>query len=71
MKLHDYEDTHSPCIDLSSGTSLHSKEISNRVVADYATAGQVIGIDIQHAFKRLDLSTIGTAHLPIPAQRIA
>jgi len=71
MKLHYYEDTDSLYIDLSARTSADSQEISDGVIVDYDTAGQVVGIDIQHASERLDLSTIETAHLPVPAQRIA
>jgi uncharacterized protein YuzE len=71
MKLHYYEDTDSLYIDLSARTSADSQEICDGVIVDYDTAGQVVGIDIQHASERLDLSTIETIHLPIPAQRIA
>jgi uncharacterized protein YuzE len=71
MKLHYYEDTDSLYIDLSARTSADSQEISDGVVVDYDTGGQVVGIDIQHASKLLDLSTVETAHLPIAAQRIA
>ena len=71
MKLHYYEDTDSLYIDLSTRTSADSQEISDGVVVDYDTAGQVVGIDIQHASERLDLSTIETTHLPLTVQRIA
>lgn len=71
MKLHYYEDTDSLYIDLSTRMSADSQEISDGVIVDYDTAGQVVGIDIQHASQRLDLSTIETAHLPVPVQRIA
>jgi uncharacterized protein YuzE len=71
MKLHYYEDTDSLYIDLSTRTSADSQEISDGVVVDYDTTGQVVGIDIQHASKRLDLSTVETAHLPLPARHIA
>jgi len=71
MKLHYYEDTDSLYIDLSARTSADSQEISDGVIVDYDNAGKVVGIDIQHASERLDLSIIETAHLPIPAERIA
>jgi len=71
MKLHYYEDTDSLYIDLSAQTSTDSQEISDAAIVDYDAAGQAVGIDIQHASERLDLSTIETAHLPIPAERIA
>jgi uncharacterized protein YuzE len=71
MKLHYYEDTDSLYIDLSARTSADSQEISDGVIVDYDNVGQVVGIDIQHASERLDLSTIETAHLPIPARHTA
>jgi uncharacterized protein YuzE len=71
MKLHYYEDTDSLYINLSTRTSADSREISDGVVVDYDTAGQVVGIDMQHASERLDLSTVETAHLPVFARRIA
>ncbi|MDW5267258.1 MULTISPECIES: DUF2283 domain-containing protein [Acidobacteriaceae] len=71
MKLHYYEDTDSLYIDLAASVSADSQEIADGLVIDYDDAGQVVGIDIQHASQRLDLTKIETDHLPIPARKIA
>jgi len=68
MKLHYYEDTDSLYIDLSAAPSADSKEIDEGLVIDYDDAGLVVGIDIQHASKRIDLTSIETEHLPLIAR---
>jgi uncharacterized protein YuzE len=66
MKLHYYEETDSLYIDLSASPSVDSREISDDLVVDYDEGGRVVGLDIQHASIRLDLSKIETEHLPRP-----
>jgi uncharacterized protein YuzE len=68
MKLHYYKDTDSLYIDLSSKVSANSEEISDGLVVDYDEAGSVVGIDIQHASRRIDLSSVETTHLPLVAR---
>lgn len=65
MKFHYYEETDSLYIDLSSRTSVDSKEVSPGVVLDYAEDGQIVGIDIQHASKIIDLNSIEADGIPI------
>jgi uncharacterized protein YuzE len=71
MKLHYYEDTDSLYIDLAAAMSAGSQEIADGLVIDYDEAGQVVGIDIQHASQRMDLTTVETEHLPISTKKIA
>ncbi len=66
MKLHYDPETDSLYIDLSASLSSDSKEISEGLVADYDDHGRIVGLDIQHASKSLDLSKIETEHLPLP-----
>ena len=66
MKLHYYEGTDSLYIDLADGVSADSQEVSNDFVVGDDVAGRVVGFDIQHASRHLDLSRIETAHLPLP-----
>ena len=47
MKLAYYASTDSLYIDLSEQTGVSSREISEGVVLDYDSAGQLVGIDIQ------------------------
>ena len=65
MKFHYYEKTDSLYIDLSSHTSVDSKEVSPGVVIDYGEDGQIVGIDIQKASKIVDLTSIEADEIPI------
>ena len=65
MTLHYYEETDSLCIDLSDAANAESKEIEDGVVADFDDAGRIVGLDIQPASERLDLSSVETRHLPL------
>ena len=64
MKLHYYQETDSLYIDLSSRPSVDSQEIAKGLVIDFDAAGNVTGIDIDHASKNLDLKTLETESLP-------
>ena len=70
MKLNYYEETDSPYIDLSPALSSDSKEISDGLVIDFDDQERVVGIDIQHASERIDLTSIESEHLP-PLKNIA
>jgi uncharacterized protein YuzE len=65
LKFHYYEETDSLYIDLSSHTSVDSKEVSPGVVIDYGEDGQIVGIDIQKASKIVDLTSIEADEIPI------
>ena len=67
MKLNYYPDTDSLYIDLSARPSTESREVSDGVVLDYDDAGNLVGIDIDNASRKLDLSEIVTSHIPIHA----
>lgn len=71
MKLHYYPETDSLYIDLNSRPSADSREISDGLVLDFDDAGNVVGIDIDHASEKLDLKTIETISLPALATKIA
>jgi uncharacterized protein YuzE len=66
MKLHYYPETDSLYIDLAATPSSDSREISEDLIADYDDHGRIVGLDIQHASERLDLSRIETESLPLP-----
>jgi uncharacterized protein YuzE len=65
MKFHYYKETDSLYIELSSRTSIDSKEVSEGVVIDYADDDQIVGIDIQQASKIVDLTSIEADEIPI------
>lgn len=65
MKFKYYSDTDSLYIDLSHKKSTDSKEISPGVVLDFDEKGQLVGIDIDHASKLVNLSSIKSEGVPI------
>ena len=71
MKLHYYPETDSLYIDLSANPGADSKEISEGLVADFDSKGNIVGIDIDQASKRLDLKTLETVSLPLTTTKSA
>jgi len=71
MKLNYYEETDSLYIDLSSKDSVDSQEVSEGVVIDYDDEGNIVGIDIDNASKKLDLKEVNINRLPVHMQRIS
>jgi len=65
MKLSYYPDTDSLYIDLSEKTSVDSVEISEGVVVDYDKNGNIVGIDIDNASKKIVLKKLSINKLPI------
>jgi uncharacterized protein YuzE len=64
MKLSYYPETDSLYIDLSLRPSSESREVSEGVVLDYDEGGNLVGIDIDNASQKLDLSEVVTSHIP-------
>jgi len=58
MKLNYYPDTDSLYIDLADRSSTESKEVSEGVVLDYDAQGNLVGIDIDNASKKLNLKEL-------------
>jgi uncharacterized protein YuzE len=67
LKLSYYPETDSLYIDLSSKPSTESQEVSDGVVLDYDVEGNLTGIDIDHASRKLDLRELITSHIPLEA----
>jgi len=67
MKLNYYPDTDSLYIDLSVRPSVESREVSEGVVLDYDEDGNLVGIDIDNASRKLDLTEVVTSHIPLQA----
>ena len=55
-------------IDLSQRPSVESQEVSEGVVLDYDGEGNLVGIDIDHASRKLDLRELVTSHIPLRAK---
>ena len=65
MKFHYFHETDSLYIDLSEKTSVDSQEVAPGVVLDFDADGHLVGIDIDHASKVVDLSRLDAQALPI------
>ena len=68
MKLNYHSDTDSLYIDLSTRPSAESREVSEGVLLDYDDQGNLVGIDIDNASRKLDLSEVVTTRIPHPAR---
>ena len=64
MRLNYYKDTDSLYIDLSSKPSADSREISAGIVLDYDADGNIVGIDIDNASRKIDLHEIILNKIP-------
>jgi uncharacterized protein YuzE len=64
MKMSYYPDTDSLYIDLVDRASVESREVSEGVVLDYDADGNLVGIDIDNASKKLDLRELTLSRLP-------
>ena len=71
MKINYYPETDSLYIDLSPKTSTESREVSPGVVLDYDSDGNLVGIDVDNASRKLDLNEFVLNKLPIQTQTIA
>ena len=71
MKLNYYRDTDSLYIDLTSKPSVESREISEGVVLDYDAEGNLAGIDIDNASRKIDLHEIILSKIPADVQAVA
>ena len=67
MKLHYYPETDSLYIELKAGPGAETREVAPGLVVDMNAAGDVVGIDIDHASKKLDLTSLETIALPLRA----
>jgi uncharacterized protein YuzE len=68
MKLNYYSDTDSQYIDLSEQPSVESREISEGIVLDYDAAGNLVGIDIDNASRKVELKKLTLNKLPAVIQ---
>ncbi len=64
--LYDAE-TDSLYIEFSARPGSDVREVVDGVVVDLDEDGNVVGIDIDHASKKLDLTTLEPGVLPLPA----
>jgi uncharacterized protein YuzE len=71
MKLNYFAETDSLYIDLSEQPSVRSKEISEGVVLDYDEKGNLVGIDIDNASTKVEMSQLVLDKLPALVKTVA
>ncbi len=64
MKLNYYPETDSLYIDLTARPGVESREISDGVVLDYGADGALVGIDIDNASVKIDLTHLVLSRIP-------
>ena len=65
MKFQYFSETDMLYIKLSEGTSSESEEVSPGIVFDYDEHNTVVGIEIENARTKIDLSRLEVNALPI------
>jgi uncharacterized protein YuzE len=65
MKLHYYPETDSLYIELRDAPSAETREIVSGVNVDFDEGGNVVGLDIDGASRKLDLGTLEATELPV------
>lgn len=71
MKLKYYADTDSLYIDLSEKPSTESRVVSEGIVLDYDAQGNLVGIDIDNASKKVQLKELTLSKLPSEVRTVA
>ena len=71
MKLNYHAETDSLYIDLSERPSAESREVSDGVVLDYDAQGNLVGIDIDNASKKVQLDHLVLNKLPSQVRSVA
>lgn len=71
MKLAFYQATDSLYIDLSEHPSAESREVSEGIVLDYDASGDLVGIDIDNASRKVQLQRLVLTGLKSKVERHA
>lgn len=71
MKFQYHPETDSLYIELKSGAGVETREIVSGLNADLDASGAVVGLDIDHASRMLDLTSLETIALPVHTSRVA
>ncbi|MBI5561757.1 MAG: DUF2283 domain-containing protein [Deltaproteobacteria bacterium] len=64
MKMKYCKDTDSLYIDLSEKTSVESQEVAPGIVIDFDANDNIVGIDIDHASRLINLSELEISSVP-------
>jgi uncharacterized protein YuzE len=64
MKVNYYPETDSLYIDLTQKPSVETREVSDGVLLDYDAEGNLVGIDIDNASKKVEMQQLTVSQLP-------
>ena len=64
MRIEYFPDTDTLYIQLRDVPGADAQEVSEDIVLDYNEAGEVVGIEIEHASQRIDLGDVHLAAFP-------
>ena len=62
--------SHVPCVEFKAEPGTETREVSDGLNVDLDAVGNLLGFDIDHASKRLDLSALETESLPVGSIRV-
>ncbi len=65
MKLHYDRETDSLYIELMEKPGVDSEEVEDGIVLDFDKNRHLVGIDVQHASKNIDLKHLEAGSLPL------
>jgi len=65
MKLHYDKQTDSLYIELLDHPGVDSNEVAEGIVLDFDEKNHLVGIDVQHASKNVELNRLDTSSLPL------
>ena len=68
MRLSCHSDTDSLYIHLVERPGVEAHEVAEGIIVDFDADGKPVGIDIEHAQKILDLTTLESESLPLKAK---
>jgi uncharacterized protein YuzE len=71
MKLNYHPETESLYIDLAETQSAESREVAEGIVLDYDDAGNLVGIDIDDASRKVRLEQLVLSQLPSEVKTVA
>ncbi len=70
MRITYYPETDSLYIDLSEKPGAESQEVAEGVVVDYDEDGNIVGIDIDNASRKLSLQNLQIVKLPVEVKEL-
>jgi len=71
MKLNYYPEIDSLYVDLSETQSSESREVAEGIVLDYDDTGNLVGIDIDNASRKVRLEQLVLSQLPSEVKTVA